>query len=76
MEATVSPIEMGKSIADMGFVIMAAAGYLVYSATIVFIFVKWFIRVLDSIMERQQVLNEILQLLKELHSMIKSTTNH
>jgi len=74
METPVTnPIEMGKSIADLGFVIMAAAGYLVYSAIIIFFFVKWFVRMVDAITERyQQAINEMLQLVKELHGMIKT----
>jgi len=67
-----NPVEMGKSITDFGFVVMTAAGYLVYSATIIFFFVKWFVRVIDGIIDRQQrVLDEILQLQKEQHSMLK-----
>ena len=74
MESPVTnPIEMGKNIADIGFVIMAAAGYLVYSSVIIFVFVKWFIRMLDAINERdQRAINEMLQLVREMHEMIKT----
>ena len=77
MEAlATNPIEMGKSIADIGFVIMAAAGYLVYSAIIITFFVKWFVRIINGIIDhQQQVLNEMLQLLKELHVMIQALKN-
>ena len=73
MEAIISnPVEIGKSITDFGFVVMTAAGYLVYSAAIIFLFVKWFVRVIDGIIDRQQrVLDEILQLQKEQHQMLK-----
>ena len=65
-------LEMGKNITDFGFVVMTAAGYLVYSAVIIFFFVKWFVRVIDGIIDRQQrVLDEILQLQKEQHNMLK-----
>ena len=51
---------------------MTAAGYLIYSAAIIFFFVKWFVRIIDGIIDRQQrVLDEILQLQKEQHSMLK-----
>ena len=74
MEAIISnPVEIGKSITDFGFVVMTAAGYLVYSAAIIFLFVKWFVRVVDGIIDRQQrVLDEILQLQKEQHQMLKN----
>ncbi len=66
---------MGKGITDFGFVVITAAGYLVYSAAIIFFFVKWFVRVVDGIIERQQkVLDEILQLQKEQHNMLKRLT--
>ena len=68
-----NPIEMGKSIADIGFVIMAAGGYLVHSSVIIFLFVKWFVRTMDRTVERQQqILDEMLQILKELYVMVKS----
>lgn len=67
-----NPMEIGKSITDFGFIVMTAAGYLIYSATIIFFFVKWFVRVIDGIIDRQQrVLDEILQLQKEQHRMLK-----
>ncbi len=70
-------MEMGKSITDFGFVVMTAAGYLVYSAAIIFFFVRWFVRVIDGIIDRQQrVLDEILQLQKQQHGMIKELQNH
>ena len=72
MDTFSNPVEMGKSITDFGFVVMAAAGYLIYSATIIFFFVKWFVRIIDGIIDRQQrVLDEILQLQKEQHTMLK-----
>jgi len=71
--AVTNPIDMGKSIADFGFVIMAAASYLVSSAIIIFVFVKWFIRMIDTINERdRQAINEIIQLVRDLHGMIKT----
>lgn len=71
--SVIDPIEMGKSIADLGFVIMAAASYLIFSAIIIFFFVKWFIRTIDEITVRyQQSIDEMLQIVKELHSMIKA----
>lgn len=74
METPVTgPVEMGKSIVDVGFLVMAAACYLVYSAIIIFVFVKWFVRTLDGItMRYRQTLDKILQLVKEIHRMIKA----
>jgi len=74
MDSPISnPIDMGKSIADFGFVIMAAAGYLVYSAIIIFFFVKWFVRMVDGItVTHQQAINEMLQLVREIYKMLKT----
>jgi len=67
-----SPGEMGKNIVDNGFIVMTAACYLVYSAVIIFFFVKWFVRIVNGIIENQQrILNEMLQLLKEIRNIIK-----
>ncbi len=66
------PLTMSKGITDFGFLVIAAAGYLVYSATIMFFFVKWFVRIINDIIKRQQsVLDELLQLQKEQHVMLK-----
>jgi hypothetical protein len=67
-----NPIEVGKGITDFGFLVMTAAGYLVYSAVIIFFFVKWFVRIINGIIERQELaLNEILQLQKDQSLMLK-----
>jgi len=68
-----SPMEMGRSIVDIGFLEMTAACYLVYSAVLIFFFVKWFIRLIDGITLRyQKKLDDMHQLLKEIHSMVKA----
>ena len=70
------PFKMGQSIADVGFVIMAAAGYLVYSAIIIFVFVKWFVHIINGIIEnQQQSLNEMLSLLRDLHAAFEALKN-
>ena len=75
MELPVSnPIEMGKGITDFGFVVMTAAAYLIYSSTITFLFVRWFIRIVDGIIDRQHALDKILQILEEMSS--TKTENH
>ncbi|OJV36457.1 MAG: hypothetical protein BGO29_03750 [Bacteroidales bacterium 36-12] len=66
METVFNPQEVGKGIADFGFLIVAGATYLVYSATLFFFFIKWFVRIVNNIIEKQQrVLDELLQLQKE-----------
>jgi len=63
--------ETGKSIADMGFLVMAAAAYIVFSSALFFFFVKWFMRIVNGIIERQQhILEEILSLQKQQHSLL------
>jgi len=70
------PFKIGQNIADVGFVIMAAAGYLVYSAIIIFVFVKWFVHIINGIIEnQQQSLNEMLSLLRDLHAAFEALKN-
>jgi hypothetical protein len=72
METIMNPQEVGNAIADFGFVVMAAACYLVFSAAIIFFFAKWFVRIVDGIIERQQkILDEILQLQREQKEMLE-----
>jgi hypothetical protein len=66
MEPMFNPQEVGKGIADFGFLIIAGASYLIYSATLFFFFIKWFVRIVNGIIEKQQrVLDEVLHLQKE-----------
>jgi hypothetical protein len=66
METVFNPQEVGKGIADFGFLIIAGASYLIYSATLFFFFIKWFVRIVNGIIEKQQrVLDEVLHLQKE-----------
>ena len=63
MDPVFNPQEVGKGIADFGFLIIAAAAYLIYSATLFFFFIRWFVRIVNNIIEKQQkVLDEILNL--------------
>jgi len=73
MEIMFNPQEVGKGIADFGFVIIAAAAYIIYSATIFFLFIKWFIRIINGIIDRQQqVLQEIVTLQKQQKELLEN----
>jgi hypothetical protein len=75
MEPVFNPQEVGKSIADFGFLIIAGATYLIYSATLFFFFIKWFVRIINGIIERQQqVLDEILRLQKQQITLLDNIT--
>lgn len=66
MEPVFNPQEVGKGIADFGFLIIAGATYLIYSSTLFFFFIKWFVRIVNGIIEKQQrVLDEVLHLQQE-----------
>lgn len=66
MEPILSLQEVGNSVADFGFLVVAAALYLILSTSLFFFFVKWFMRIINGIIERQQnVLDEILNLQKQ-----------
>jgi hypothetical protein len=68
-----NPQEVGKGIADFGFVIIAAAAYMIYSATMFFLFIKWFMRIVNGIIDRQQqVLQEIVTLQKQQQKLLES----
>jgi len=64
--------ELSRRISELGFMAVASAAYLICSAGILFFFIKWFVRIIDNIIERQQrVLDEILQLQREMKSMME-----
>jgi hypothetical protein len=82
MEQLIQSGEVGKGIADFGFLIMAAAAYLVYSSALIILFIKWFVRIINRIIDRQQqLLDEILamekhqnELLEDMNRKIKLST--
>ena len=51
---------------------VTSAAYLICSASILFFFIKWFVRIIDNIIERQQrILDEILALEREQTRMLE-----
>ncbi|MDD3194307.1 MAG: hypothetical protein PHU68_00710 [Paludibacter sp.] len=63
--------ETGRAIADDGFLITAAAAYIVYSSALIFIFMKWTMRIVnDIIVKQQELLEEVLSLQKQQHEML------
>jgi hypothetical protein len=50
---------------------MAAASYLVYSSVLTFLFIKWFVRIINRIIDRQQqILDEILSMEKHQNELL------
>ena len=73
---TLSPLELGRGISEFGFLVVCSAVYLVCSASLFFFFIKWFVRVVDNIIERQQRnLDEILQVQREIKAVLQSRNN-
>jgi hypothetical protein len=52
-EMSYSISETALNISQLGFMAVASAAYLICSATILFFFIKWFVRIIDNIIERQ-----------------------
>ncbi len=76
MDPTLTTHEIGKGIADFGFLVVAGASYLAYSATLFFFFIRWFVRLVNGIITTQQrVLDELLQLQKEQLELLESINN-
>lgn len=66
METVFNPQEVGKGIADFGFLVVAGASYLILSTTLFYFFIRWFVRIVDDIIVNQQaILGDILELQEE-----------
>lgn len=64
--------EISQQISEYGFMVVASAAYLICSALILLFFIRWFIRIIDNIIERQQrILDEILQLQRENNQLME-----
>jgi hypothetical protein len=69
--------EIGRGISEFGFMVVCSGICLICSAMILFLFIKWFVRIIDNIIERQQtILDEILQLQREQKEMLKQLINN
>ncbi len=67
-----NPQEVGKGIADFGFLIIAGSFYVMFSATLFYFFIRWFVRIINNIINRQQqLLEEILSLEKQQLSILE-----
>ena len=68
--------EVSRNISEYGFMVVCTAIYLIGSVAVLSFFIKWFVRVVDNIIERQQqLLNEILQLQREQKQMLEKILN-
>ncbi len=68
--------ETGRAIADVGFLIVAAAAYSVYSSALIFVFMKWTMRIVnDIIVKQQELLEEILQLQRQQHELLNDVNS-
>ena len=74
METVFSSLpEVGKSISEVGVLAICSASYLLASGSILFFFIKWFVRIINNIINRQQsILDEILQLQREQKVLLES----
>ena len=69
--------QLSRSVSEFGFMVVTSATYLLCSAAILFFFIRWFVRIVDNIIERQQrMLDDILQLQREQYTMLKQLTEN
>lgn len=55
--------EISQNISDHGFMAVAAASYLLCSVTMFVLLIRWFVKIVNRIINKQQdVLDEILRL--------------
>lgn len=65
-EAIITPIDLGKSISEWGFMALATAFYLTYSALLFGFFMRWLVRIINNIInEQKQALSNIQEMQKQ-----------
>jgi hypothetical protein len=69
-----NPIEVAKGISDYGFMAVTAAFFLVVTGSMLWIFIRWFIKIINNLMETQHSINKLLEVQKEIS--IKVTDIH
>ena len=64
--------ETGRSISEFGLLVVCSAAYLLATGSILFFFIRWFVRIINDIILRQQrTLDEILLLQREQTNMLE-----
>ena len=72
----VNTSELGQSISEFGFMVVCSAAYLLSTGTILFFFIKWFVRIVNNIIDRQQrILDETFKLQREQKQMLEKILN-
>ena len=76
---TTSITEISQDISNYGFMVVTTAVYLLCSATMLILMIRWFIKTVNRIIDKQQdILDEILRLQREqthLLNEIRSTSH-
>jgi hypothetical protein len=68
----ISPLEVAKGISDYGFMAVTAAFFLIVAGGMLWIFIKWFVKIINNITDTQQKsINSLMDIQKETFSMIK-----
>ena len=71
MEAT-SITEVSRSISDYGFMVVTTAVNLLCSATMLILMIRWFIKTVNRIIDKQQdILDEILRLQRKQQHLLE-----
>jgi hypothetical protein len=66
-----NPIEVAKGISDYGFMAVTAAFFLVVSGGMLWIFIRWFIKIVNNLMDTQKSIKELIDIQKDASMMIK-----
>ena len=68
--------ETGRSISEFGLLVVCSAAYLLATGSILFFFIRWFVRIINNIINRQQgILDEILLLQREQKVLLEKVVN-
>jgi hypothetical protein len=67
----INPIAVAKGISDYGFMAVTAAFFLVIAGSMLWIFIRWFIKIINNIMETKQTIVALVDIQKETLAMIK-----
>jgi hypothetical protein len=67
----ISPVAVAKGISDYGFMAVTAAFFLVIAGGMLWIFIRWFIKIVNNLMDTQESIRQLMDIQKDTSLMIQ-----
>jgi hypothetical protein len=75
-QTDISPLEVAKGISDYGFMAVTAAFFLVIAGGMLWIFIRWFVRIVNNLMDTQKSIGTLTDIQKNMFLIIQDISEN